>query len=106
LDGLEFNQRLEAYRKLIFPLQVFSIMSGLFFFGKNFRKKWKTAMVESFKINSLLFCLAGFIAILATPVLIVIVSFGSIRYFLLTYGDQPVTIRMEYNNCKNGNTNS
>lgn len=98
LDGTEFKNRLTGYRKMIFPLYVLSFISGFFFFGKNFRKKWAQEMIVSFLEYPFLSLAVALISLLAAPILLLIVFVGCIRHFILPDGDQPENIRREYRN--------
>jgi radical SAM superfamily enzyme YgiQ (UPF0313 family) len=96
LEGKEFNNRLVAYRKIIFPLHILSFMSGLFFFGKSFKEKWFKEMNDSFKDNPLLFVVVVFISLITAPILVLIVFVGCLRHYLLPNGDQPETTKRVY----------
>ncbi len=96
LEGDEFKTRLNTYKKMKFPLYVLSFISGIMFFGKNFRKKWNKEMKDCFFENPFYFFIVVLISIVSLPLLILIVLWGKIRHFVLPFGDQPETIRMEY----------
>ncbi len=98
MEGDEFKIRLKAYKKMKFPLFVLSLISGLMFFGKNFRKKWNREMKDCFFENPLYFIVVSVISIISLPMLLLIVLWGNVRHVVLPYGDQPETIRMEYKN--------
>jgi hypothetical protein len=98
MEGVEFENRLRIYRKLIFPLYVLAVVSGGMFFGKNFRRKWAKEMKDCFTENPFYFSAACLAAFIAAPVLVIMVVWGCIRHFVLPDGDQPETIRIEYAN--------
>jgi haloalkane dehalogenase len=96
-EGPEFRARVEGYKKILTSLYILSCISGLIFFGKGFRKRWRKLMGQFF-LERPLYCLSGWIiGILILPVLSVYVLLGSAKHFILPAGDQPETIRIEYN---------
>jgi radical SAM superfamily enzyme YgiQ (UPF0313 family) len=97
-DGTEFKQRMKAYQKMIFPLYVLSIISGLFFGGVQFRKTWRYEMASSFIDNPFIFLFAATLALIAIPLLLLIEISATLRHSLLKNGDQPETIRVVYKN--------
>lgn len=97
-EGSEFRNRVKGYKKILPPLFVLSCICGLLFYGKGFRKRWRRVMGKMF-LERPLWCMLGWImAIFALPVLSGYVFLGSLRHLILPAGDQPETIRMEYQN--------
>lgn len=92
----ECRMRARAYKKMMPKLFVLAFISGLLFYGKGFRVRWRKVMHDVLREHPLRAVAGSIISLLLFPVLTVYCFLGSMRHLLSLHGDQPETIRREY----------
>lgn len=95
------RHRLTGYKKLLIPFVPLMYICRLRFHGKGFVKRWKRVMKEAYALFPGMLIGSFFLSLIYFPVLSLYSFLGNLRHHLLPHGDQPETIRMEYNNSEN-----
>jgi haloalkane dehalogenase len=91
-----FFQRAKIYRAMLWPLSLMAFSSRLFFYGKEFRKRWLVSMNLFWDIFPFLFFITVILSPLVIFVLILIYSISALIYWINPLGDQPDFIKTTY----------
>jgi len=91
-----YSARAFNYKKQIFPLCLLAFSSILFFRSNSFRSRWFRSMKRFAGQFPFLFALTLLLLPVTTAALIIIYGWGQIKYALNPLGDQPDTLRKEY----------
>jgi hypothetical protein len=90
------SNRASTYKALISPIFILAFASRFFFFGKNFKTKWKSTMSKFYKTFPLYF----FLSIILSPFVVILLSaiylFGNLFYIIKPNGDRPDYVRVVY----------
>jgi hypothetical protein len=95
-DNPVYRLRAEVLGKELGRVLPLAIVSGLFFYGRGFARRWWRTMRSSVQEFPVLFMFCGLGAILAFPVLTLLYAAAWILFWLRPSGDQPECIRVEY----------
>lgn len=90
------TKRAELYKKMLFPVCLLAVASRLFFYGKNFGKRWTKSMMQFLKHFPLLFGLSIVLFPIVVTLLYGIHIFANLIYLVNPKGDQPDYLRKEY----------
>jgi len=91
-----FIKRSSQCKKMLFPLSILAALSGFFFFGKGFRKKWRKSMKDFLFNFPHLMLLTILLLPLGCMFLIKAHLFSNMLHHLSKNGDQPDFLRKEY----------